>query len=517
MTPADRDRLNQLRDEIERLVRLLRHPVVVEAEETLFDLTAADWRLSLDNTRLILEVWNRARSIVRRVEDIAYRDHARLGIFVRRPGGRQSEVLEFRDLERVARPTSVDARRQSLHQLVATVKRNYPGWICERVTNHSDREHSFSSWYTRGLARQGRMAWAFLGLGEDEDAAAADHALAQALIWLDWLRTQANTVSISGLKLFLPPSGVVPTAHRAAYLNRRAVDLEILEWQPEKEGVRSIDILDFGNVETRLIPHRQGRTLLERHEALLSELLGELRSGVEALPDAAGGALSLRVLGLEIARVEGQLAPRISYGIAGDSRQLSERDREELHAFVGRVLQFRRARSPAQSHPYYRLQPERWLESLLARDITKVDPALLPTCVYPQVPAFAAFDRGVIDILGITRQGRLATIELKLSEEINLPLQALDYWLRVKWLQERHQFQSAGYFPGLEILPVPPVLYLVCPAFRFHSTTHTLVRYLDPSVEVVQVGINQSWRDSLKVLFRRQLHGTPGTSFTTAE
>jgi len=33
---------------------------------------------------------------------------------------------------------------------------------------------------------------------------------------------------------------------------------------------------------------------------------------------------------------------------------------------------------------------------------------------------------------------------LKVQEDINLPLQGLDYWLRVKWLQERGQFQPFG-------------------------------------------------------------------------
>ena len=113
------------------------------------------------------------------------------------------------------------------------------------------------------------------------------------------------------------------------------------------------------------------------------------------------------------------------------------------------VLSIRRAPSPNYSSDLYRLQSERWLESMVVRDVTKLDPALLPTCIYPQVPAFSGMDRGVIDILLATRSGRLAVLELKVQEDINLPLQGLDYWLRVKWLQERGQFQEFGYFPGI--------------------------------------------------------------------
>jgi hypothetical protein len=112
-----------------------------------------------------------------------------------------------------------------------------------------------------------------------------------------------------------------------------------------------------------------------------------------------------------------------------------------------------------------------------------------------------------VDILGVTRAGRLAVIELKLHEEINLPMQGLDYWLRVKWLNERSQFQKFGYFPGLELSKAPPLLYLVCPALRFHSTFDSMIRFLDPVVEVIQVGLNDGWREETKVLFRRHRQG----------
>jgi len=139
------------------------------------------------------------------------------------------------------------------------------------------------------------------------------------------------------------------------------------------------------------------------------------------------------------------------------------------------------------------------------QDITRIDPALSPEFVYPQVPAFTRTDRGVIDILTVTRDGRLAVIELKLEEQINLPFQALDYWLRVEALRKHGKFQDSGYFRGLAISDAPPLLYLVVPAFRFHSTTTHLLRYLDSAITVMQIGINDQWRNGIKVLFRREL------------
>ena len=49
-------------------------------------------------------------------------------------------------------------------------------------------------------------------------------------------------------------------------------------------------------------------------------------------------------------------------------------------------------------------------------------------------------DRGMLDLLGVTDDGRLAVIELKADEDLHLALQGLDYWVRVRW----HHLQNSG-------------------------------------------------------------------------
>lgn len=503
--PRDPSPLLELQVEIETFLKSLEHPVLAEDGAEVLDLTAAEWRVSLERGKLIFEAWNPARSYARRVEDVAYRDRGRLGLFVRKPGGRGTGTLEFRDLARARGDGRHGSRPRFSQELRAMLQREYPGWRFERVSRRSDREHSFSAWYTRGFARRGTTGWAFLGLSENEPLAAADAVLAFGIIWLDWLRSHSDRVTLGGLKLFLPPKAVEVTAHRAAHLNRRALQVEIFEWESGAAAPVPVDLKDFGNVETRLIPFRHREELVERHQALVRDLVGDYVERVDVVPDASGNALSLRVLGLEIARVEGLLAPRVFFGLEGSVQRLRDQDRDEFRLFVERVLETRRAGSGDATHDFFRLQSERWLESLLVRDPTKVEPAFHPDHIYPQVPAFSGTDRGVIDILGVTREGRLAVIELKLQEEINLPLQGLDYWLRVKWLHGRGQFQQFGYFPGVALTSAAPVLYLVCPAFRFHSTIERVARYLDPSIEIIQVGLNDGWREGVKILFRRAM------------
>jgi hypothetical protein len=503
--PSQPEDLRQLQSQIEGLLQSLHHPLLVENEEALMDLAAAKWRLTVEFGKLIFSAWNSSKSFSRRVEALAYRDRDRFGIFVRKPGGRGTATLEFRELRAPGGVSRAIGRTGFRQQLTALLERDYRGWKLERVSNRSDREHSFSAWYTRGVANQGRSAWAFLGLADEESIAAADGVLAFGLIWLDWLRGQADRVAISQLKLFLPPAAVSVIAHRAAYLNARALKVEIYEWRPGQPSATPVDLNDYGNVETRVVARRQAELLKENHVNLLHGLLDGFTAGIEVVPDSAGTFSSLRIAGLEVARIEGQLAPRIYFGLEGSVRRLDKSSNDDFRNFFQEVRRIRCADTPEPQHEFYRLQSERWLESLLFQDITRLDPVLSSDYVYPQVPAFSGADRGVIDLLTTTRGGRLAVVELKVHEEINLPLQGLDYWLRVNWLQSRNQFQEFGYFQGYELSVAPPLLYLVSPAFRFHSTTQKLLRYFDRKIEVILIGINDTWRKELKILFRHKI------------
>ena len=170
-----------------------------------------------------------------------------------------------------------------------------------------------------------------------------------------------------------------------------------------------------------------------------------------------------------------------------------------------RAAELLRLRSPDASdrnHPLYRQNPEAWLESQVRGNIREIDASLLPSPVYGQVPAFAAADRGVLDLLAVDHRGRLAVIELKASEDVHLPLQALDYWMRVQWHVERREFQANGYFPGRELLREPPRLLLVSPALDIHSSNERVLRYLSPQIPVERIGLGLEWRKELKVMYR---------------
>ena len=115
----------------------------------------------------------------------------------------------------------------------------------------------------------------------------------------------------------------------------------------------------------------------------------------------------------------------------------------------------------------------------------------------------------MIDVLTTTHNDRLAIVELKADEDIHLPLQGLDYWSRVQWHHSRSEFPRFGYFAGHELSADQPLLFLVAPALHIHPATDTLLSYLSPEIEWEFVGIDERWREGVKVVFRK--HSKRGT------
>lgn len=149
-------------------------------------------------------------------------------------------------------------------------------------------------------------------------------------------------------------------------------------------------------------------------------------------------------------------------------------------------------------------QPEARLEAQVRSDIRALDAALVPGMVYAQAPAVAAVDRGVMDLLAIDLAGRLCVIELKAFADLHLPLQALDYWMRVKWHLDHGDFERHAYFPGQPISRAVPRIYLVAPALEFHPTTDTILRFFAPAVPVTKLGLASNDERDLKVILRQE-------------
>ena len=212
----------------------------------------------------------------------------------------------------------------------------------------------------------------------------------------------------------------------------------------------------------------------------------------------ADGRLSLRVHGLEFAELAGS---ELRFGLA-ERRVAGAKHAAEIERLVVELGRARLPRAADREHELYRRYPEAWLESQVRSHIETIDASLLPDPIYDQVPAFAGGERGILDLLAVDRAGRLAVLELKASADPNLPLQALDYWIRVKWHLDRGEFAGRGYFPGIALRTDPPRLLLVAPSLEFHPTTEAILSYFSPAISVERIGLGVEWRKGLEVMFR---------------
>jgi hypothetical protein len=371
-----------------------------------------------------------------------------------------------------------------------------------------DLERSFSPVYARGLLRKGRSALAVLGVSANETQAAVDASLTFGLLWMHACRErEAGRCHVEGLRLYVPPRSSATLQIRLAHLDRNAAKFQLFELDERDEAVQQIDYSDHGNIHTRLVRCPDSSQVRVRFAKAISKV-------VSLAPQAEVSALSpteivFRRHGLEFARVRAVNAPgtfkleeEVIFGPPGYETRLSQETEPAFAEFITTVVQARSTQGDRRD-PLWRMYPERWLESLVFKNVAAVDSRLEPAHVYSQVPAFSASDRAMIDVLTCTRDARLAVLELKADEDIHLPLQGLDYWARVLWHHSRGEFQQHGYFAGMQLSPRPPLLILVAPSLRVHPAVDTLLRYFSPSIECMLVGVDERWRESIRVIYRK--------------
>jgi hypothetical protein len=163
-----------------------------------------------------------------------------------------------------------------------------------------------------------------------------------------------------------------------------------------------------------------------------------------------------------------------------------------------------RRRVGGRAHALYRAAPEAWLESLLRRDITRLDPGLRLAPLHAQfraAPGAHAAARPV-DLLAIRRDGRLVVIELKVSESAALALQGADYWRRVEQHRRQGDIARARLFDAAEVADEPPLVYLVAPTLRFHRAFDTIARMIRSDIEIYRFDLNEDWRAGVRVTRR---------------
>ncbi len=445
----------------------------------------------------LLHLWSAERTLARRVVRIAEQSPDRLVIEAEHFGRKKPDRLEFAAAGE--RPAARVTREQFREAFMELLHSQFPDEEIGALTATADLEHSLSGRYTRALLRSRDATWAALAVAPSESAAAIDAALTFGLLWMDYSRGRVKAGRLAGLRLFLPEGAGALLAHRAKALRASAI-VEFYELNDALGRARRVDANALGNVMTWLVPRREVEGILAQAAPEIEPIRRMASDAIAANVAPGTREIALRYRGADFARWrEGA----VFFGLGDARRLLTHASKPDLDKLIRNFAAHRHPVAQKTSHALYRMQPERWLETLVAADPGRIDARLDPRFLYTQVPAFAASDRGVIDLLGVTRDGRLAILELKAGEDIHLALQAADYWLRVRWHQEQGDLRRYGYFPGVELRPEPPLLFLVAPAIRFHPATSTLLPFLSGEIEIARVGLAENWRRGLRVVLRQ--------------
>jgi hypothetical protein len=389
--------------------------------------------------------------------------------------------------------------------LTRWLKCHWPGCLVLSISHRSDRANTLSNSYLRVHVRARERNRLVLA-ASDISSSGRDYgaALSQAFIWAALLRARRRLPDTPQVHLVVPPEFSDLLLHRAGLVDPHKVDIKI--WQIKsslEEGIK--------------IRHADAPAPPEENRDFRWPVLGPFHwnPSLARVLDLAPTHIkryprfqdydSLRLWGLEFARAQGEERDTISFGVGSNTTELSEGNFESLRALVETILYYRRPDSPNQQHPFYRLQAERWLESLILEDIPRLFPELIPESVYPQIPVYLGKDPGRVDILGADKEGTLVILELKIVPDPDLPLQALDYWGRVVRHSEDGDFRRRGYFSEVHLSGEPPHIYLVSPVFSFHNSTEQIVGYFDSRVEVWKIAINEDWRSGVRILRRTRV------------
>jgi len=458
------------------------------------------WELRGSPDKPMLAVHSELFNTTHRIVAISAKSEGHVALSFERLGNARPGRIEFLRVD-FTRPPREVAREDFRLRLARVLAERFPDEKLEApLVIGPDLQHSISGNYARGVMWSLSGRWALLAVPDSETPATSVNALTFGLLWLARVRETAREGYIIGLKLIVAKDAGKKIAHLAKALSS-SIALEIFEYEPRSQSLLRIDPHSFVNRENWLVANRARQVLLDSAAGEIDPIVAIAPKAIELHPDPHNSEIILRFRGLPFARWENH---QVFFGEGGDPRKrLTPGNDAELKKLLRDFENYRHPLASNTRHPLYRAQPERWLETIVRSDVTRIDANLDQRFVYTQLFANSASERSILDIVTVTKSGRLAIIELKTSEHIHLPLQAAEYWLRIRQHLEQGDFANCGYFPQQELQKAPPLVYLVAPALRFHPTTGLLQRHLAQPMEVKCVGLAESWRRGVRVVMRR--------------
>lgn len=421
--------------------------------------------------------------------------------------GRDLTTLVLRNVARWREQIVVSGaqRRQPYSNLLGTL-------LSQHFAHARIQKLAATQSYPRWRIQSGQQTVLVIGVGAMEQQEEIDSIVAAGLVWLAGFKPGAQRLC------FCVPSERSQTViERLTLFDQQpyGARLECFEVDERAEKLTTVTLA----AQAELLHHQPRELRWPTASAQVNpwraRILALAPDLIEVRTNSQLECESFSVHGLEFARARLHGLNRVSFGVAGlpedftapTQASLSEENFPQLSALVHQLIQHRQAHCHDRRHPFYRLRAEAWLESLLRCNIRALDAGLDERFVYSQIPAWRVEERSVLDLLTVNHMGRLVVIEIKAAEAAQLPLQGLDYWLRVEQARVRGEFALRGLFAGIELAEAPPLLYLVAPRLRFHRSFTTITQCIAPEIEAYRIGINVNWRTGIRVRERERVNG----------
>jgi hypothetical protein len=404
---------------------------------------------------------------------------------------------------------TVKAARQVRCDRLATLACSIqPGAKVERSSLSPGARRGQPGRYARILLRQRHQRTAVTGPVVSGKPSDVDALLAAALLWFKRTSERARQPYVQQLWLLVEADLVKATVQRVALLRASLQEsFTVYEVDQPLTELKSIEVPSREDLWRRRLPR-----FPPVPETMQSETTRRL---VAVAPEAIDVVYSrhgetLRYFGLPFARVRRLMgSEKVWFGVEGTRRQiLDEKTERECANLLVDLIEHRSAASSDHHNSLYRNACEAWLESLLRRDITRLDPGLLIAPLHAQFRFARGGSSSVrpVDLLALRHDGRLAVIELKVSESREHVLQGADYWQRVEAHRRRGHITRARLFGNRKISNEPPLIYLVAPTLRVHPAFNTLARSIAPDIEIYRFDINEDWRAGVRVMRRMRVN-----------
>ncbi len=363
--------------------------------------------------------------------------------------------------------------------------------------------------YARIILRLPHERVAVTGIVAESDVRNVDSLFSSALLWFQRVQQSPKRPHIQRLLLVVERQILEAARQRHVLLRDSLRDrIELL-----LADDRWSEVIPVARFDRKQIWRKRLIRFPPVNEAEASrqtnEIVAQAPTAIDVVASRHGH--TLRYHGLPFARVRRVMnQDRIWFGIEGSRRRtLDDYPTRDWLKLLRDLADYRHSGCRDRRHWLYRASGEAWLESMLRRDITKLDPGLIIAPLHAQFRTSHGGPTGArpIDLLALRHDGRLVVIELKVNGDREHVFQGVDYWRRVEAHRRRGHISSANLFGDREISDESPLVYLVAPTLHFHPSFRTLAQTIAPDIEIYRFDINEDWRAGVRVVRRERVNG----------